>query len=134
MRTTVQRSRRPSLPSLLTLAPLALTAATAVAAAQPQLLVPQTPPPPPLPTPPATASGCCVPAVCAPSRPQAAAEREALAYDDVRVAGSVLHGTLEELRRRLAWYRDVRAAVCAARAAQKPLVWIQLLGELDGFA
>jgi hypothetical protein len=62
-----------------------------------------------------------------------AAEAEALAFRQQRVAGRELKVATRRVNA-LAWCDDLAVAKAQAAASGKPILWIQGLGDLDGFA
>lgn len=95
----------------------------AAAAAQPQLLVPLTPP---APTPAASS------AMKGREEPSPA-EQAALAFRSSRVQGQQLHKAVRKVNRELKWFDDLAVAQKAAKATGRPIVWFQVLGDRKGF-
>jgi len=50
-----------------------------------------------------------------------------------QLKGPELEANAEKLATELAWQTDLDVACQAAKAAGKPVLWIQALGELDGY-
>jgi hypothetical protein len=61
------------------------------------------------------------------------AGRSAHAFRRLRVPGEQVEQNVEKLVSELRWYSNLRAARAAGKAKDKPVVWIQALGEIDGF-
>jgi hypothetical protein len=61
------------------------------------------------------------------------AEQEAENFRRSQVSGRELHAAIRGVQKSLHWFEDLGAAARTASAQQKPIVWIHLLGELDGF-
>ena len=105
----------------------ALLAIGAALPAQPQLVVPLAPTtsaPPPR-----------VAQVCAgmPSGRQLTdAQQAARKFRAPQVSGRQLSRAVKKLTRELKWHRKLEDAAAAAQEADKPIFWIQLLGDLRG--
>ncbi|MBK9386809.1 MAG: hypothetical protein IPN34_18500 [Planctomycetes bacterium] len=67
-------------------------------------------------------------------RPRTAAEEEAEAFRQRQVSGHALHEGIRGVTKGLHWFENLAAASRAATLEQKPILWLHLLGELDGFA
>ena len=61
------------------------------------------------------------------------AEQAAENFRRTQVSGRELHAAIRDVQKSLHWYEDLGAASRVATAQQKPILWIHLLGELDGF-
>lgn len=61
------------------------------------------------------------------------AEQEAENFRRRQVSGRELHTAIQGVQKSLPWFENLSAAAHAAKAQQKPILWIHLLGELDGF-
>lgn len=64
------------------------------------------------------------------------ARRPAKAAHDFRrlhLPGEEVARNVERLTSELHWYRSLSSALAAGRSADKPVVWIQALGDIDGF-
>jgi hypothetical protein len=62
------------------------------------------------------------------------AEVRARAFLEKRVAGRDLKKSIDRVLKELHWYEKLDEAKAAAAASERPLLWIQALGEVDGFA
>lgn len=60
------------------------------------------------------------------------AQREARQFRGPQLEGRRLARAVNKLTRELDWHRDLDAAAAAAEQAGKPILWIQLLGDLRG--
>ncbi len=59
--------------------------------------------------------------------------KEARAYRKLEVDGDAVIANVEKLTTELTWHGDLAAARDAARASGKPVLWVQALGDLDGY-
>ena len=50
-----------------------------------------------------------------------------------RVEGRELAKSVDRVRKTLDWHKSLKAAAKIARAENKPIVWIQTLGSLEGY-
>ncbi len=104
-----------------------LLAVGAALPAQPQFVSPLTPTrsaPPPRVT-----RGC---AEMPGARELTEAEKAARQFRGPRVKGRRLARAINKLTRELKWHRKLEDAAAAAAEAGKPILWIQLLGDLRG--
>lgn len=103
-----------------------LLVAGAALPAQPQLVVPLTPtqsaPPP------RVSRGCAE----MPAGPLTEAQVEARQFRAPQLEGRRLARAVNKLTRELRWHRRLEDAAAAAANAGKPILWIQLLGDLRG--
>lgn len=63
--------------------------------------------------------------------PAAAAAAE---FQQVRVAGRALKDAVRRVVDGLDWYEDLDDALAAGAAAGRPVLWLDALGDLEGFA
>ena len=104
-----------------------LLAIGAALPAQPQLVVPLTPTrsaPPPRVT-----AGC---AGMPGAQQLTEAQQEARQFRRPQVSGRRLARAVNKLTRELKWHRKLEDAAAAAEETGKPILWIQLLGDLRG--
>lgn len=70
-------------------------------------------------------------------RAERAARRQLLqdtrAFNRLQVSGEQVAASTQRLVEDLMWHRDLETAKLRARAERKPILWIQALGEIDGF-
>src|SRR5262245_56177015 len=81
-------------------------------------------------TPAANSTGDC-PTPAAPLDPEVVAAR---AFQEVRVAGRDLKDSVGRVLGGLDWREKLEDARATAAATGQPILWIQSLGDLDGFA
>jgi len=62
------------------------------------------------------------------------ARQQAQAFQRVQRSGRELSRAVRKVMRDLEWHEKLEDAVAAAGPSDKPILWIQVLGELDGFA
>jgi hypothetical protein len=93
--------------------------------AQPQLLVPLTQP---RPTPSPAARSCEGMSVAQLTE----AQQEARQFRVPQLKGRRLAREVKKLTRELDWHRELDDAAAAAAQEGKPILWIQLLGDLPG--
>jgi hypothetical protein len=71
------------------------------------------------------------------SRPDAAtvalSQLRPVEFRRLQLSGEQVRANVERLTQRLRWYKTLGGALHAARSSGKPAVWIQALGDLDGF-
>lgn len=60
--------------------------------------------------------------------------KEAKKFRKLEVDGAQVAANVEKLRAELTWHDSLEEALAAAAAEGKPLLWIQALGELDGYS
>ena len=103
-----------------------LLAATCAASlsAQPQLLIPLQSPP---------SKRAAPMALTAPQGEQTEAQKQARAYRGLRLSGRRLSKAVKGVIRELDWQDDLGTAQQAAQRDEKLILWIQALGDLDGF-
>jgi hypothetical protein len=94
-------------------------------AAQPWLMVP-------LDSPEQIAMSGPVMAAAARSEPTPA-EVEARAFRGPRLEGGALQRAIRKVTKALDWHDDFDEALAAGREQGRPVVWIQALGDLQGF-
>lgn len=51
----------------------------------------------------------------------------------LEVAGEDVARNVEEMTTRLRWHKQLKSALRSGREQGKPIVWIQALGDIDGF-
>lgn len=61
------------------------------------------------------------------------AEQEAENFRRTQVSGRALHEGIRGVTKGLPWFENLAAASRVATMEQKPILWVHLLGELDGF-
>ncbi len=61
------------------------------------------------------------------------AAREARAFRKLQLNGEQVRAAVDGLLEDVRWYRSLGAALSAGRAQGKPVLWIQALGDIDGF-
>lgn len=54
-------------------------------------------------------------------------------FRSLRMPGDRVEKNVEKLTKKLHWYKSLSSALTAARRQGKPVVFIQALGDLDGF-
>ena len=64
----------------------------------------------------------------APTRPMSAG-----AFRKLQVPGDVVAKRVKKLTTELPWYKTLGGARAAGSAKGKPILWIQALGDVDGF-
>lgn len=105
--------------------------------------------PPAAPPPPAGAlPGKPAPALPAPARPgegagdaaeaaaaaaEAAAKAAAAGFLRTRIEGRELQKRIDRMLKELDWHEDLESTAVAACATGKPILWVQMLGDVDGF-
>jgi hypothetical protein len=57
----------------------------------------------------------------------------AQSFRRLRVPGEEVEQNVRRLTGELRWHSTLTSALIAGRAAGKPVVWIQALGDIDGF-
>ena len=62
------------------------------------------------------------------------AEERARAFLEKRIAGRDLRKSVDRVLKGLRWHERIDDAKAEAAARGRPLLWIQALGEVDGFA
>ena len=60
-------------------------------------------------------------------------KRAARSFRHLKVPGEQVEQNVKKLVSELRWYTSLRAARGAGKAKDKPVVWIQALGDIDGF-
>lgn len=58
---------------------------------------------------------------------------EARKFRRLKVSGEQVAKNVRKLTKELKWYKNLGSALAAGRREGKPVVWIQALGDLDGF-
>ena len=61
------------------------------------------------------------------------AKRAARSFRHLKVPGEQVAQNVKKLVSELHWYKSLRAARTAGKTSDKPIVWIQALGNIDGF-
>ena len=61
------------------------------------------------------------------------ARRDAREFQQLQVPGETVALNVRKLRRELHWHSTLSGALRAGQNQGKPVVWIQALGDLDGF-
>lgn len=59
--------------------------------------------------------------------------RDARKFRQLEVSGDTVEANVKKVVDRLRWHGSLSSALQAARQKNKPLLWIQALGDLDGF-
>ncbi len=59
--------------------------------------------------------------------------RDARAFRRLRVSGDEVAKNVRKLTKELRWHKSLSSALASGRRQGKPVVWIQALGDLDGF-
>lgn len=59
--------------------------------------------------------------------------RDARNFRKVQVDGETVAQNVRKLRKELRWHKTIGGALQSARQSGKLVLWIQALGELDGF-
>jgi hypothetical protein len=57
----------------------------------------------------------------------------ARAFQDSQVRGTEVRAAVKRTLGTLQWHRDLDSAARAARELERPIVWVQALGEIRGF-
>ena len=60
-------------------------------------------------------------------------QQQARSFRRVQVSGEEVSRNVDKLLTELRWHDDLASAQEEARTTGKPIVWIQALGDLDGF-
>ena len=63
--------------------------------------------------------------------PEAVAQ--AVEFRGLEVPGKKVRPAVTKVARQLHWHRTLKSAVREARAADKPILWVQALGNLTGY-
>lgn len=53
---------------------------------------------------------------------------------NLRVAGQHVNRGVRKVLAELTWHRDLGVAASQAKQQQRPILWLQLLGDLRGFS
>ncbi len=61
------------------------------------------------------------------------AMRAARSFKRLQVPGEQVASNVARLKRELRWHKNLGSALEAGRDSKKPVLWIQALGDLDGF-
>ncbi len=56
------------------------------------------------------------------------------AMSEVAFAGKELRARVDKVARKLSWNETLNAAAATARELERPIVWVQALGDVNGFA
>jgi hypothetical protein len=59
--------------------------------------------------------------------------REARSFRRLKVSGEQVEKNVRKLTKELKWHKSLGSALAAGRREGKPVVWIQALGDLNGF-
>lgn len=59
--------------------------------------------------------------------------KDARGFRSLRLPGDRVEKNVEKLTKELHWYKSLSSALTAGRRQGKPIVFIQALGDLDGF-
>ena len=62
-----------------------------------------------------------------------AAHERASEFRGHRIAGRELDDNVDKLLEQIEWHEKLASALTAAQQTGKPVVWIQMLGDLDGY-
>lgn len=54
-------------------------------------------------------------------------------FRELRVEGATVHGAVRDVVRTLRWHSRLRDAQRVAEASDKPILWIEALGDLKGY-
>ncbi len=54
-------------------------------------------------------------------------------FKRMKMPGTDVEKNVKRLISELRWYKSLRSALAAGRAKGRPVLWIQALGDLDGF-
>ena len=60
-------------------------------------------------------------------------KRNAKKYRQLKVTGDELKSNIERLTSELTWYTSMEAVKEEAKKQDKPILWLNVLGEIDGF-
>jgi len=124
---------------------LLLGVSLAAQSRMPPQALPVVPPPVPHPAyaaqpamnPPAPPSPTSTPAPAGPSvqpEPLSPAEKAAQEFRAQQVKGKELHQKVDAVLKGVPWFEKLDDASARAASAGKPIFWIQMLGDFDGFA
>lgn len=59
--------------------------------------------------------------------------RDARSFRRLKVSGEQVEKNVRKLTKELKWHKSLGSALAAGRREGKPVVWIQALGDLNGF-
>ena len=60
-------------------------------------------------------------------------ERSARSFRRLKVPGTEVAENVRKLTKELHWHKTLASALAAGRTKGKPVLWIQALGDIDGF-